>query len=98
MKNKLFVAFIVFVVISGASFASGLAPYKEGVLLVRFANTGFGLDSPNPAVQALARQQILDSAGGGTVVHLRNRIPWALVKLPQDEIEAEAVAEMQNGF
>ena len=41
MKNKLFVAFIVFVVISGVSFAGGLAPYKEGVLLVRFANTGF---------------------------------------------------------
>ena len=98
MKNRLFVALIVLVVISGVSFAGGLAPYKEGVLLVRFANTGFGLDDPNPAVQALARQQILDSAGGGTVIHLYKRIPWTLVKLPQDEIEAEAVAEMQNGF
>ena len=83
MNRKLFVAFILFVFISCISVAGGLPPYKEGELLIRFASAGHGLDSPTEAQRAAARQQVLDSAGGGTVVHLYNRLQgWALVRLP----------------
>ncbi len=86
MKNRVFLAFTVLILISGISLADSTEAYRQGQLLVRFAGAGYSLDSPDPAVQAVARQQILDSAGGGTVIHLFKRIPgWALVKLPEGQ-------------
>jgi subtilisin family serine protease len=94
MKNRVFLGFTLFVLISCISFAGGSVSYKEGELLVRFAEAGYGLDSPNPTVQAAARQQVLDSAGGGTVVHLYKRIPgWALVKLPAGQCVESMLAQ-----
>ncbi len=83
MNNRVFLAFIVILLFSAISLANSSQDYEQGQLLVRFAGAGYGLNSPDPSVQAAARQQILDSAGGGTVVHLYHRIPgWALIKLP----------------
>lgn len=83
MKNRVFLALIVITLISGISLADDSQDYIEGQLLVRFAGAGYGLDSPDPGEKAAARQLILDEAGGGTVVHMYERISgWALVKLP----------------
>ena len=59
--------------------------YREGYLLVRFAETGVG------ATADALRAQILQSAGGGTIQKMYTSIPGlALVKLPAGKDVASA--------
>jgi subtilisin family serine protease len=82
MNNK---AILILAVLLTSALAFGDdVPYAEGRLLVRFATSGYGLDSPAAQQRAQARQQILNQTGGGLVVHVYERLGgWCLVELPQ---------------
>jgi predicted outer membrane repeat protein len=94
MKRKVFGAFALFVFCAGVALAASGPAYEQGQVMVRFARVGYGLDSADKAERAAAMQQILNAAGGGTVVRLYETLPgWALVKLPSGQCVESAIPQ-----
>ncbi|MBN1796204.1 MAG: S8 family serine peptidase [Sedimentisphaerales bacterium] len=72
MNRKTLLLATIFL-LSCFSFTFGADDYMEGCLLVRF----------NSSISPSQRQQILNNAGGGTIVRSYKLVPWHLVELPE---------------
>lgn len=76
MRHTLFTGLVLLFVFCGGAFAT-TPEYRDGYLLVRFAETGLS------STANTTRQAVVNAAGGGTIEKMYTIVPGlALVKLP----------------